>query len=48
MGTETSQVNAVRPSFFFLIFCFTDFFRNKLASEDEIRIKIIRTIFQLK
>ena len=34
---------------FFFIFCFTDFFRNKLAAEDEIKIKIkfIRTIFQL-
>ena len=31
----------------FLIFCFTDFFRNKLVSEDEIKIKFIRTIFQL-
>ena len=33
----------------FFIFCFTDFFRNKLGSEDEIKIKIkfIRTIFQL-
>ena len=37
----------LRPSF--LIFCFTDFFRKKLVSEDEIKIKIkfIRTIFQL-
>ena len=24
----------------FFIFCFTDFFRNKLVSEDEIKIKI--------
>ena len=24
----------------FFIFCFTDFFRNKLGSEDEIKIKI--------
>ena len=33
----------------FFIFCFTDFFFNKLWSEDEIKIKIkfIRTIFQL-
>ena len=33
----------------FFIFCFTDFFRNKLVSEDEIKMKIkfIRTIFQL-
>ena len=33
----------------FFIFCFTDFFGNKLVSEDEIKIKIefIRTIFQL-
>ena len=33
----------------FFIFCFTDFFRNKLVSEDEIKIKIkfIWTIFQL-
>ena len=33
----------------FFIFCFTDFFLNKLVSEDEIKIKIkfIRTIFQL-
>ena len=33
----------------FFIFCFTDFFRDKLVSEDEIKIKIkfIRTIFQL-
>ena len=33
----------------FFIFCFTDFFRNNLVSEDEIKIKIkfIRTIFQL-
>ena len=31
-------VITVRPSFFF--FCFTDFFRNKLVSEDEIKIKI--------
>ena len=33
----------------FFIFCFTDFFRNKLGSEDEIKIKIkfILTIFQL-
>ena len=32
----------------FFIFCFTDFFRNKLVSEDEIKIKIkfIRTIFK--
>ena len=30
---------AVRPSFFF-IFCFTNFFRNKLGSEDEMKIKI--------
>ena len=37
----------IRPSFF--IFYFTDIFRNKLVSEDEIKIKIkfIRTIFQL-
>ena len=28
-----------RPEFFF-IFCFTEFFRNKLGSEDEIKIKI--------
>ena len=36
----------VRPEF---IFCFTDFFRNKLVSEDEIKIKLkfIWTIFQL-
>ena len=33
----------------FFIFCFTDFFRNKLVSEDELKIKIkfIQTIFQL-
>ena len=33
----------------FFIFCFTDFFHYKLESEDEIKIKIkfIRTIFQL-
>ena len=33
---------------FFFIFCFTDFFRDKLRSEDEIKMKIkfIRTIFQ--
>ena len=39
--------NQVRPSFF--IFCFADFFRNKLVSDDEIKIKIkfIRTIFRL-
>ena len=32
-----------------LFFCFTDFFRNKLGSEDEIEIEIkfISTIFQL-
>ena len=32
----------------FLIFCFTEFFRNKLRSEDEIKIKIkfLWTIFQ--
>ena len=35
----------LRLSFF--IFCFTDFFRNKLGSEDETKIKFIRTIFQL-
>ena len=34
---------------FFFIFCFTHFFSNKLGLEDEIKIKIkfIRTIFQL-
>ena len=34
---------------FFVFFCFTIFFCNKLGSEDEIkiRIKFIRTIFQL-
>ena len=33
----------------FFLFFFTDFFCNKLVSEDEIKIKIkfIRTIFQL-
>ena len=31
----------------FFIFCFTIFFRNKLGSEDEIKIKFIQTIFQL-
>ena len=25
----------------FFIFCFTDFFRNKLVSEDEIKIKVV-------
>ena len=37
----------LKPLFF--IFCFTDFFHNKLVSEDEIKMKIkfIRTIFQL-
>ena len=34
--------------FFLFVFCFNDFFRNKLASEDIIKLKIkfIRTIFQ--
>ena len=41
----TRPFSMVRPSFF--IFCFTDFFRNKLLSEDEIKIKFIQTIFQL-
>ena len=38
----------IRPSFFF-IFCFTNFFHNKLGSEEGIKIKIkfIQTIFQL-
>ena len=33
----------------FFIFCFADVFRNRLVSEDEIKIKIkfIQTIFQL-
>ena len=37
----------IRPEFFY--FLFYRFFRNKLGSEDEIKIKIkfIRTIFQL-
>ena len=40
------QTCAAKAKVFF-IFCFTDFFRNKLGSEDEIKIKFIRTIFQL-
>ena len=34
---------------FFFTFCFTDFFRNKLGSEEEmtIKIKFIQTIFQM-
>ena len=33
----------------FFIFCFTNFFRSKLGSDDEIKIKLKfnRTIFQL-
>ena len=31
----------------FFIFCFADFFHNKLGSEDEIKMKFIQTIFQL-
>ena len=33
----------------FFIFCFTDFFRNRLVSEDKIiiKIKFMQTIFQL-
>ena len=37
----------VQSSASFFIFCFTDFFCNKLGSEDEIKIKFIRTVFQL-
>ena len=38
---------AIRPEFFYFLFYL--FFHNKLVSEDEIKIKIkfIRTIFQL-
>ena len=37
------------PLVLWFIFCFTDFFRNKLVLEDKIKIKIkfILTIFQL-
>ena len=42
-------ISTVTEAKVFFIFCFTDFFRNKLGSEDEIKIKIkfIRLIFQL-
>ena len=45
--TDKTQIDCihVRPELFY----FTDIFRNKLGSEDEIKIKIkfIRTFFQL-
>ena len=31
----------------FFIFCFTDIFCNKLGSKEEMKIKFMRTIFQL-
>ena len=42
---QTADIGVTKVSFF--IFCFTDFFRNKLGAEDEIKIKFVRTIFQL-
>ena len=47
LGMFTVNLKSLGHRFFIL--CFTDFFRNKLVSEDEIKIKIkfIRTIFQL-
>ena len=35
------------PSVLWFIFCITNFLRNKLTLEDELKIKFIWTIFQL-
>ena len=45
---QVSVYRTIGPLFFF-IFCFNDFFCNKLGWKDEIKIKLkfIRTIFQL-
>ena len=48
LGNSQVSINrTIGPTL--VIFCFTDFFCNKLVSEDEIKIKIkfIRTIFLL-
>ena len=39
-SNNLARFHFFRPSFFFFFFCFTDFFRNKLGSEDEMKIKI--------
>ena len=46
-NTNSEFTKCIRPSFFFYFLFYRFFFQKKLGSEDEIKIKFIRTIFQL-
>ena len=39
------ETMSLRPCFF--IFCFIDIFRNKLGSEDDIKLRFIQTVLKL-